>query len=96
MDEGNARLKTSWKINDDDFVERDGKMQELTVTITLCEYRNLVQAVERYDIANNRLQEENEKLKAENKLLYLQGLSIEGEKKQEPEATELTAALKGE
>lgn len=28
--------------NEDDFVEKPDGMQELTVTITLCEYRNLI------------------------------------------------------
>lgn len=28
--------------NEDDFVENDEALQELTVTITLCEYRNLI------------------------------------------------------
>lgn len=34
--------KTECSYNEDDFVERDGKLEELTVTITLCEYRNLI------------------------------------------------------
>ena len=28
--------------NADDFIEIDGQLKELTVTITLCEYRNLI------------------------------------------------------
>ena len=34
-------LKTDYaNFNEDDFVESSGEMKELTVTITLCEYRN--------------------------------------------------------
>lgn len=39
--------KTECGINDIDFVERDEKLEELTVTITLCEYRNLITERER-------------------------------------------------
>lgn len=44
--------------NEDDFVEQDGKMVELTVTITLCEYRNMVreQAQNEYIIDDLRKQ----------------------------------------
>lgn len=35
-------IKTEIGYNEDDFVERDGRLEELTVTITLCEYRNLI------------------------------------------------------
>lgn len=35
--------KTEYSYNEDDFIEVDGQMKELTVTITLCEYRNLIQ-----------------------------------------------------
>ena len=44
-----ATLKTDFTYNDDDFVERDGKLFELTVTITLSEYRNLVLYAERFE-----------------------------------------------
>lgn len=37
-----TKTKTEFSYNEDDFVERDGKLDELTVTITLCEYRNLI------------------------------------------------------
>ena len=37
------RLKTSYGgFEDDDFVEENGQLRELTVTITLSEYRELV------------------------------------------------------
>lgn len=87
-------LKTDYCVYTDNFVECDGKLQELTVTITLSEYRHLVQAVERYEMANKRLQEANEKLKAEKK--SLQDAMLACQEEAEPEATELTAALKGE
>lgn len=35
-------LKTDYGWNEDDFIQDDEKMKELTVTITLCEYRNLL------------------------------------------------------
>lgn len=37
-----TKTTTEFSYNEDDFVERDGQMQELTVEITLCEYRNLI------------------------------------------------------
>lgn len=40
-------LKTEYRYNDDDFIEADGQMKELTVTISLCEYRSLIQENER-------------------------------------------------
>ena len=40
-------LKTDNCYNDDDFVQRDDRLEELTVTITLCEYRNLLKDSER-------------------------------------------------
>ena len=54
--------------NDDDFVQAEGTMKELTVTITLCEYRNLITERTRYEAEVDRLQdrlkqaEEREKL----------------------------------
>lgn len=39
------RLKTSYGIfENDDFVEENGQLRELTVTITLSEYRDLVES----------------------------------------------------
>lgn len=55
-------LKTEYSYNEDDFVQNTNGMQELTVTITLCEYRNLVSEIERQDILIERLQEENKRL----------------------------------
>lgn len=41
--------------NEDNFVEIDGNLKELTVTITLCEYRNLITELERLNTANGDL-----------------------------------------
>ena len=43
--------------NDDDFVQVEGTMKELTVTITLCEYRNLITEQTRYEAEVDRLQD---------------------------------------
>lgn len=48
--------------NEDDFVERAGEMHELTVTITLCEYRNLITDLVRLETLNKRLEGENTEL----------------------------------
>ena len=37
-----SNLKTEYGYNENDFVEKDGALQELTVTITLNEYRDLI------------------------------------------------------
>lgn len=43
-------LKTDYNFNEDDFVRDSGEMKELTVTISLCEYRNLISEQTRNDI----------------------------------------------
>ena len=48
--------------NEDDFVQREESLDELTVTITLCEYRNLISEQTRLDITVDRLQEEKAEL----------------------------------
>lgn len=45
-------------FNDDDFVESSGEMHELTVTITLCEYRNLIREQARAELEIERKDEE--------------------------------------
>lgn len=51
-------LKTDYNsFNEDDFVESGGEMKELTVTITLCEYRNLITEQTRYEAEVDRLQD---------------------------------------
>lgn len=60
-------LKTEYGYNEDNFVEQGGELKELTVTITLCEYRNLVQTITYQDVTIEKLQEENNNLTAQNK-----------------------------
>ena len=60
-------LKTEYGFNEDDFVQNGNGMQELTVTITLCEYRNLVKDIAYQDGVIEKLQEENKKLTEQNK-----------------------------
>lgn len=55
-------LKTEYNYNEDDFAERSGQLEELTVTITLCEYRNLITEQTRLDMTVDRLQEEKAEL----------------------------------
>jgi len=55
-------LKTDYNYNDDDFTERSGQLDELTVTITLCGYRNLITEQTRLDMTVDRLQEEKAEL----------------------------------
>lgn len=55
-------LKTEYNYNEDDFAERSRQLEELTVTITLCEYRNLITEQTRLDMTVDRLQEEKAEL----------------------------------
>ena len=48
--------------NEDNFVEEDGQIHELTVEITLGEYRNLISEITRQDILIDRLTEEKNEL----------------------------------
>ncbi len=59
-------LKTEYGYNEDDFVQSGENMQELTVTITLCEYRNLIKDITYQDNTIEKLEEENKKLKEQN------------------------------
>jgi hypothetical protein len=55
--------KTECKYyNEDDFVEREGSLHEITVEITLCEYRNLIQERIYNEKTIDKLQEENKDL----------------------------------
>lgn len=56
-------LKTKYSYNEDDFVQNGEELKELTVTITLCEYRNLIRELSTYDTKIESLQEENKKTK---------------------------------
>lgn len=55
-------LKTEYSYNEDDFVQNGDEMQELTVTISLCEYRNLVKDLAYQDGVIQTLEKENERL----------------------------------
>lgn len=55
-------LKTEYNYSEDDFVQRGEGLDELTVTITLCEYRNLIAEQTRLDMTVDRLQEEKAEL----------------------------------
>lgn len=55
-------LKTEYGYNEDDFTERSGQLDELMVTITLSEYRNLIVTQTRLDAEVDRLQEEKAEL----------------------------------
>ncbi len=55
-------LKTDYSYSKDDFVQRGEALDELTVTITLCEYRNLITEQTRLDMVVERLQEEKAEL----------------------------------
>lgn len=48
--------------NEDDFVQHVDALDELTVTITLCEYRNLISENTRLDMTLGRVQEEKAEL----------------------------------
>lgn len=61
-------LKTEYSYNEDDFVQNGNGMQELTVTITLCEYRNLLKDITYQDHTIEKLEEENASLKKQNKV----------------------------
>lgn len=62
-------LKTEYGYNQDDYVLNGNVMQELTVTISLCEYRNLVRKLLNADIVVEQLQKENKSLIEQNKTL---------------------------
>lgn len=55
--------KTDFPYNEDNFVEQNGELKELTVTITLQEYRNLIEERCYSDKAIEQLQEEVEELR---------------------------------
>ena len=57
-------LKTEYGYNDDDFVQVGADMKELTVTITLCEYRNLIreqaQSAKEIEVLQDKLKKAQE------------------------------------
>lgn len=56
-------LKTETFYNEDDFIQQNESLNELTVTITLCEYRNLISEREYNEKEIEELKEENEILR---------------------------------
>lgn len=63
-------LKTEeYTYNEDNFIEKDGKMHEIPVTITLGEYRNLIEERVYNEKAIEELQDENERLRKQNEIL---------------------------
>lgn len=64
------KLKTEFNcFNFEDFVQKEGQLHELTVTITLYEYRNLISEAVRSEEIINRLQEEKNRLTKQNEAL---------------------------
>lgn len=62
-------LKTDYNFNEDDFAQDGDMMKELTVTITLCEYRNIIREQVRSEIEIGRLQETLKKAESQAKLM---------------------------
>lgn len=56
-------LKTDYQCNEDDFVQNGDFLNELTVTITLCEYRNLIREQTQNEKRIEILEEELKKTK---------------------------------
>lgn len=56
-------LKTEYTYNEDDFAQRGESLDELTVTITLAEYRNLIREQTRSAEVIEHLEEELKKEK---------------------------------
>lgn len=61
-------LKTEFSYTEDDFVQNGNDLQELTVTITLCEYRNLIKDIAYQDNTIEKLEEETSNLKKQNEI----------------------------
>lgn len=56
-------LKTEYSYNEDDFMQNGNGMQELTVTITLCEYRNLIEDIAYSEIKSDVVKEFADRVK---------------------------------
>lgn len=73
-------IKTEYPYNEDNFIEVDGELKELTVTITLEEYRNLIENRCYSDKAIEELQEEVESLRSQRdsylKIIYAKSPEI--------------------
>lgn len=55
--------------NEDDFAQIEGEMRELTVTITLCEYRNLIREQLNTEHEIEKLNSEIDNLKKSNEFM---------------------------
>ena len=55
-------LKTDGYYNEDDFVQEDHGLRELTVEISLCEYRALIRKLTKCELYIEKLQTEKEEL----------------------------------
>ena len=62
-------LKSDYNYNEDDFIQDGDVLRELTVTITLCEYRNIIEDLTYTRSQVDSLQEQKEKLKKQNDAL---------------------------
>ena len=58
-------MKTDLRFDEDDFVQRAGRLEELTVTITLSEYRGLIADQARLETSVERLEQEKTGLQEE-------------------------------
>lgn len=82
--------KTEHGFYEYDFVERNGQLEELTVTLTLGEYRGLIQVVERLEAKNYSLNKQlkelcDEKEDLEKRNSFLSKMFLE----QHPDYTEM-------
>ena len=75
-----SNLKTEYGYNENDFVEKDGALQELTVTITLSEYRDLVTEKEVLSADNETYSKKVNELTEQNKSLAQAVLALNGGK----------------
>lgn len=83
-------IKTEYGYNEYDFIERNGQLEELTVTITLGEYRNIIQLEEHLEAEiynlNERIKELcDEKEDLEERNSFLSKMFLE----QHPDYTEM-------
>lgn len=62
-------FKSDYNYNEDDFIQDGDVLRELTVTITLCEYRNIIEELTHTRSLVDSLQEQKEKLKKQNDAL---------------------------
>ena len=56
-------LKNDYSYNEDNFIQDGDVLRELTVTITLCEYRNIIEELTHARSLVDSLQEQEKKLK---------------------------------